>query len=156
MIVHRIARGKHKDDLSGTGAELNGGRWNNKGTKIVYTASSIALAMTEVAVHVPFGILPRHYFVVSIEVPDTEMATVSKKELMGTPWNSHPPSHITQDIGDKFVAQNKKLILKVPSVVVPGDFNYLINPLHTEFSKVKIVNIQPFGFDQRLFGSKGN
>lgn len=155
MIVHRITKRKHKDDLSGAGAELYGGRWNNKGTKIVYTASSIALAMTEVAVHLPFGILPLNYFVVSIKVPDTDIAVVPEKELAGTAWNSHPPSYITQDIGDRFVSLNKNLVLKVPSVVVPGDFNYLINPLHREFSKVKVVSVQPFGFDRRLFIGEG-
>ncbi len=154
MIVYRIAKGKYKDDLSGGGAELNGGRWNNKGIKMVYTASSIALAMTEVAVHVPFGLLPVGFFVTSIEVPDLHMAIVPAKELSGTNWDSHPPSHITQDIGDKFINDNEHLVLKVPSVVVPGDFNFLINPFHIEFSKVKVVDSRPFSFDQRLFKKK--
>jgi len=151
MIVYRIARGKYKNDLSGTGAEINGGRWNNKGTKVLYTASSIALAMTEVAVHVPYGILPRGYFVVSIEIPDVNISFLSANKLNGTTWNSHPPSHKTQKIGDDFISANQDLILKVPSVVAPGDFNFLINPSHVEFSKVKIIEIIPFGFDQRLF-----
>ena len=151
MIVYRIARGKYKDDLSGTGAEINGGRWNNKGAKLLYTASSIALAMTEVAVNVPFGILPVGYFVISIEVPKVPIPIVHESDFVDTTWNSHPPSHLTQKIGDDFVSANKDLILKVPSVVVPGDFNYLINPLHKEFSKIKILDINPFGFDPRLF-----
>lgn len=154
MIVYRIARGKYKDDLSGTGAEINGGRWNNKGTKVLYTASSIALAMAEVAVNVPFGILPRGYFVISIEIPDVNISVVPVKNLKGTTWNSHPPSHITQKIGADFIKANKDLILKVPSVVAPGDFNFLINPSHVEFSKVKIIEKSPFGFDQRLFKKK--
>lgn len=154
MIVYRISRGKYKDDLSGTGAEINGGRWNNKGTKVLYTASSIALAMTEVAVHVPFGILPIGYFVISIEIPDVKISNVTDKDLRGTTWNSHPPSHITQKIGDDFIIANKDLILKVPSAVAPGDFNFLINPSHKEFSKVKIIKMSPFGFDQRLFKRK--
>ncbi|MEH6681126.1 MAG: RES family NAD+ phosphorylase [Sediminicola sp.] len=155
MILYRITKGPYKKDLSGSGAELYGGRWNNKGTKMLYTASSIALAMTEVAVHLPYGLLPTDYFVVSIKVPDVDMAVVSEKELEGTGWQSHPPSHITQAIGDRFVAQNKMLILKVPSVVVPGDFNYLLNPQHPFFSEVEIVEVRPFGFDGRLFGNRG-
>ena len=151
MIVYRIAREKYQNDLSGTGAEINGGRWNNKGTKVLYTASSVALAMTEVAVHVPFGIFPKGYSVVSIEIPEVDMAVVSVADLQGTTWNLHPPSHITQKIGDDFIKANQFLILKVPSVVAPGDFNYLINPEHLAFSRVKIIAISPFGFDQRLF-----
>tara|TARA_R110002020_G_scaffold383230_2_gene593883 strand:+ start:75 stop:539 length:465 start_codon:yes stop_codon:yes gene_type:complete len=151
MIGYRIARGKYKEDLSGTGAEMHGGRWNNKGTKIVYTSSSIALAMTEVAVNVPFGILPVGYFLITIEIPDLEMEVVKASDLKGISWDSHPPSYKTQEIGDKFVARNKNLVLKVPSVVAPGDFNFLINPAHKEFSKVKITASRPFNFDQRLF-----
>lgn len=154
MIVYRIAREKYQNDLSGTGAEINGGRWNNKGTKVLYTASSIALAMTEVAVHIPFGIFPNGYSVVSIEIPEVDMAIVSLADLEGTAWNLHPPSHITQKIGDDFIKVNQYLVLKVPSVVAFGDFNYLINPEHTEFSRVKIIDINPFGFDQRLFKKK--
>ena len=81
------------------------------------------------------------------------MAIVSLADLEGTAWNLHPPSHITQKIGDDFIKVNQYLVLKVPSVVAFGDFNYLINPEHTEFSRVKIIDINPFGFDQRLFKS---
>ena len=151
MIVYRIARGKYKEDLSGTGAEIHGGRWNNKGTKLVYTSSSIALAMAEVAVNVPFGILPVGYFLVTIQIPDLKMGEVNAEDLKGIAWNSHPPSYKTQEIGDKFVTSNANLVLKVPSVVAPGDFNFLINPAHKEFSKVKITNSRPFNFDPRLF-----
>ena len=155
MIVYRIAKGKYADDLSGTSAEMYGGRWNSKGTKMVYTASSIALAMTEVAVHVPFGLLPVDYFVVSIDVPEDSISMITEEDLKDILWNSHPPSHITQKIGDTFIHQNKDLLLKVPSAVVAGDFNFLINPAHKEFSKVKVIAVKPFQFDRRLF-RKGN
>lgn len=151
MRVYRIAKGKYAADLSGTGAEIYGGRWNNKGTKMVYTASSIALAMTEVAVHVPFGLLPVDYVVVSIDVPENSISMITEEDLKDIEWNSHPPSHITQKIGDTFVSQNTDLILKVPSAVVEGDFNFLINLAHHEFSKVQVMAVNPFQFDKRLF-----
>ena len=120
MIVFRISKGKYKTDLSGTGAELNGGRWNNKGTKLIYTASSRALAMSEVAVHVPFNKLPKDYFIISIEVPDSKMSSITEKDLKGINWKSNPPSYLTQDIGDTFVDEQKTLVLQVPSAVVSG------------------------------------
>ncbi|MGB5402654.1 MAG: RES family NAD+ phosphorylase [Robiginitalea sp.] len=151
MIVFRIAKSKYKTDLSGTGAELHGGRWNNKGTKLIYTASSRALAMVEVAVHVSFNILPKDYFLVSIEVPDSKMRGITENDLKDIHWKSNPPSYLTQDMGDTFVAEQKSLILQVPSAVVPGDYNYLINPLHQDISKVKILSVESFDFDDRLF-----
>ena len=154
MIVFRISKGKYKTDLSGTGAEHYGGKWNNKGTKLIYTASSRALAMSEVAVHVPFNKLPKDYFIISIEVPDSKMSSIAEKDLKGIHWKSNPPSYLTQDIGDTFVDEQKTLVLQVPSAVVSGDYNILINPLHKEISKVKILNVAAFNFDVRLFKTK--
>ncbi len=151
MIVFRISKGKYKEDLSGTGAEMYGGRWNNKGNKMLYTAASRALAMAEVAVHTPFGILPKDYFLITIEVPDSTKMRISLKKLQGTNWDSHPPSSITQDQGDQFLKQNKYLYCEVPSVVVVGDYNILLNPLHEDFHKVKVIKVEPFNFDNRLF-----
>lgn len=95
MIVYRISR-RYKDDLSGTGAEMFGGRWTNKGNKMLYAAASRALAIAEVAVHVPFGILPKGYFLISIEVPEVTIETIPQKKLTGTDWDLHPPSALTQ------------------------------------------------------------
>lgn len=156
MIVFRITRAKYKDDISGDGAAKNGARWNNKGGKMLYTASSRSLAMAEVAVHVPFGILPIDYFIVSIKVPNISPIVITEEHLEGTDWKSHPPSHSTQSVGDKFLKDNLSLIMVVPSVVVAGEVNFLINPNHKNFHKVKVVDIQPFKFDPRLFGSDRN
>lgn len=100
---------------------------------------------------VPFGLLPVDYFVISIKVTENRMSMITAEDLKDTQWNSHPPSHITQKIGDTFVSQNTDLILKVPSAVVEGDFNFLINLAHQEFSKVKVIAVKPFQFDKRLF-----
>jgi RES domain-containing protein len=151
MKVYRIAKGRYAEDLTGIGAEMYGGRWNSKGTKMVYTASSIALAMAEVAVHVPFGLLPKDYSVICLEVPADSMSVITGDDIKGVHWKSHPPSHITQKIGDTFVALNRALLLKVPSAVVQGDFNFLINPLHPKMAKVKILEVTAFEFDVRLF-----
>lgn len=152
MIVYRISKGKYKEDLSGTGAELHGGRWNNKGVKMLYTASSIALAMSEVAVHVPYGILPIDYFIISIEIPDSSIEFLDMSILDSLNWKAIPHTYETQILGDSFVSSGNYLALKVPSVVVPGDFNFLLNPNHTDYNKVKVVDVVPFSFDKRMFG----
>ncbi len=150
MIVYRLSRAKYSHDLSGKGAELAGGRWNSKGTALVYTGQTIALCMTEVAVHIPFGIIPIDYELITLEIPENEITEIKKAELPED-WKSLPNSYSTQTFGDEFVKNAKHLILKVPSAVVQGEFNYLINPLHSKIKKVKIKKTESFSFDQRLF-----
>ena len=150
MIVYRLSKGKHRLDLSGKGAELYGGRWNSKGIPMVYTSQSRALAFVELAIHIPVGIVPKDYFLISINVPDT----VSIHKLPDTDlppgWRSNPHSNSTQRIGDQFIRESKYLVLRVPSAVVQGDFNFLINPNHTQMKKVTIHKVEPFEFDSRF------
>jgi RES domain-containing protein len=150
MIVFRLSKSKFSNDLSGRGAERSGGRWNSKGTAVIYTGESRALCTTEIAVHTPLGNIPTDYEIISIEIPN---ALISELDITALPgdWKSFPHQHFTQKIGDKFVLDNIYLVLKVPSAVVPGDFNFLINPHHKDISSVKILAIESFEFDERLF-----
>lgn len=151
MIVYRFSKAKYSTDLSGKGAELYGGRWNSKGYAMLYTSQSRALAFTEIAMHIPFGIIPKDYFLISINIPDeVELSAISPAELPKD-WRSNPPALTTQKIGNQFITDLKFLVLKVPSAIVPGDFNFLINPNHPEFSKVSIQSREPFEFDSRFF-----
>lgn len=151
MIVYRLCKEKFKDDLSGKGAELAGGRWNSKGTAMLYTCESRALCTTEIAVHSPLGIMPADYWLISIEFPDKiEMLELDPASLPKE-WKSFPHPHSTQVIGDRFIKEGKQLVMKAPSAVVPGDSNYLFNPSHVLFSRVKIVHTERFAFDERLF-----
>ena len=148
MIVFRLSKEKFSRDLSGKGAEVVGGRWNSKGNPMLYTSQSIALCVTEIAVHVPLGILPKDYQLVHIELPKTEILEVKK---LPKDWQTFPHANSTQMIGDKFLKENKFLVMKVPSAMVQGEFNYLINPWHKDFNKIKIHKIENFTFDERLF-----
>lgn len=151
MIVYRLCRKAYANDLSGRGAELNGGRWNGKGTAMIYTSASRALCMVEIMVHIPAGITPKDFYLVSITIPDTvPIITIAPKNLPEN-WNKNPIPSSTQKIGNAFIAGQEALILKVPSAVVKGEWNYLINPLHKDFKRVKITATEPFGFDGRLF-----
>lgn len=150
MIVFRLSKKEFINDLSGRGAEKTGGRWNSKGVPILYTAASRALAVVEVIVHVPVGIIPVNYQLATIEIPDDSVLNVDIKDLPKN-WATNPFTRHTQDIGNNFIKTNNHLVLKAPSASVPGDFNYLINPRHPEFNHIKIKTIEPFVFDVRLF-----
>jgi RES domain-containing protein len=150
MIVFRLSKAKYANDLSGKGAELAGGRWNSKGIPVVYTSASRALCTTEIAVHTPLGNVPSDYYIISIRIPDTSIVELPPAALPPD-WKVFPHSLNTQTLGDQFVRDNKHLVLRVPSAVVQGDFNYIINVRHPEFPKVKITDTQPFPFDERLF-----
>jgi len=151
MIVYRLARSKYINDLSGMGARLAGGRWNSKGLGLVYVSSSRALCMAEIAVHLPLGIIPQDYALAQILIPDSIIIDTIDIRKLPKGWNQFPFITGTQKIGDKFILENKHLALRVPSAVVQGDFNYLINPLHTSIKKIKIQDTEPFTFDQRFF-----
>ena len=151
MIVYRLSRSKFKNDLSGKGAELAGGRWNSKGVPMLYTSESIALCTVEIAVHMPLGIVPLDYYLVRIELPDLEEMPEVKPEDLPEAWKSFPHANLTQEIGDNFILEEGHLFLKVPSATVQGNSNYLVNPRHPDFSKVKVLDTVPFEFDKRLF-----
>ena|SRR5665213_2106372 len=151
MIVYRLCRKGYTHDLSGRGAELNGGRWNGKGLPALYTSSSRALCTIEIVVHVPAGIIPKDYYLISIYIPDNApINTINIKDLPAS-WNSNPISVSTQRIGNAFLSEQKELVLKVPSAIIKDEWNFIINPVHKDFQKVKILGIEPFAFDTRLF-----
>jgi RES domain-containing protein len=151
MIVYRLAKSKYIHDLSGTGAEKTGGRWSSKGVAVVYTSQSRALCLAEVAVHIGLGYIPTDYMLAEIEIPESVDIYEIKPEDLSRNWKSIPHSNTTQEIGDKLFSENKYLVIKVPSAVVQGEFNYLINPHHADSKKVKIIKTEKFTFDDRIF-----
>ena len=151
MIVYRLARSKYSEDLSGTGAKMSGGRWNSKGTALLYTCQSVALCTTEIAVHTPLGILPDDYQLLTIQIPESApLIEIAIKELPAN-WRSFPHIRFTQQLGDDIVKENRYAVIRVCSAVVPDEFNYLINPRHPKAKGVKIIKKQDYSFDPRLF-----
>lgn len=151
MQVFRLSRHKFAESLSGKGSALKGARWNSIGVELIYTASNRSLAMAEVAVHFTLATLPSDYVMITLFIPDD--ISIQKINALDLPsnWNTFPNSNSTQIIGDKFVMDNKSFICQVPSAVTKGDFNILINPSHIDFSKIKIIDIDNFPFDERIF-----
>jgi RES domain-containing protein len=151
MIVFRLSKKAYSVNLSGKGAEETGGRWNSKGIPMVYTSLSRALCTVEIAVHVPLGLVPSGYQLITLDIP--ERFGVEEPDLNSlTPgWKSFPYTRETQLLGDSFIKSKNSLVMKVPSAVVQGDFNFLINPLHEGIVSISIVKTEPFLFDERLF-----
>jgi RES domain-containing protein len=151
MIVYRLSKASYKNDLSGKGAERAGGRWNSKGISMLYTGESRALCTAELAVHLPLGIVPKDYFMVSMEYPDSvDILAIDEKQLPAD-WKSFPHPHSTQEIGNRFISEGRYLVMRVPSAVVQGDHNYLFNPFHPHITELKIISTVPYSFDERLF-----
>ncbi|MCX6270197.1 MAG: RES family NAD+ phosphorylase [Bacteroidetes bacterium] len=154
MMLFRLAKSVYARDLSGKGAEKTGGRWNSKGTRMLYTSSSRALSMAEMAVHLPLGILPTGFEMVTLFLPEPGSILEIDNQSLPPNWRSLPFPHSTQVLGDQFVRESKSLIFKVPSAIVQGDYNYLINPLHPEMAGVNVIDCEPFVFSERMFVRK--
>lgn len=151
MEVYRLSRKKYAGELSGKGAALSGNRWNSKGVEMIYCAASRALAMAEVLVHLPVYLLPQDFEMLEILIPNTIQIKEIYQNKLPEMWNGFPHHPKTQFIGDNFIRTNEYAVLKVPSAVVEGDFNFLLNPFHKNFHKIKIVAHTPFTFDNRFF-----
>ena len=151
MRVFRLSRRKYELMLSGKGAALSGNRWNSRGVEIIYTSESRALAMAEVMVHVTLATLPSDFIMLEIDVPDSFLIKKINVKQLPENWNSFPHQQKTQNFGDVFIRENKDLVLQVPSAVVQGDFNYLLNPFHKNFKYIKVVSSNDFPVDTRIF-----
>ncbi len=151
MIVYRIARQKHSEELSGLGAFFNGGRWNSKGTEMIYTASNRSLAMAEVLVHLKIREVIFDFCMMEIFIPDSIPILQLSLDDLPIGWNSIIEyKKSIQEIGDHFCLDNKHGLMRVPSAVVKDDWNILINSMSTWFNEIKIVHVEPFPFDGRL------
>jgi RES domain-containing protein len=150
MIVYRITNEAYKNDLSGNGAALYGSRWNSKGIRLLYTSQFISLSILESLVHLKRNEIPFNQYLLSIEFPDQKKIAELSYKKMKKNW--HEENEYTQWMGDQFIKNKESLALKVPSAIVPQENNFLLNPFHSEFKKVKIVSSELLQLDKRLIG----
>ena len=151
MHLYRITRTRYVRDLSGNGARLYGGRWNRKGIGILYTSPTRALATVEYLVHVPIALAPADLSVATFELPDDTRAEKVDPTVLLSGWRRHPPPPELAAIGTKWAqSPAHALLLEVPSAVVEGESNVLIDPLHLEMKRVRLVDIRPYTLDERL------
>ena len=150
MRVYRLAKAKHTHDLSGDGARIAGGRWNEKGTAVVYASQSRALATVEYLVHVPIAVRPKDVNIATLEIPDSvPQATIDVSDLPRN-WEDYPAPPELAKTGTDWVMAITKLVLFVPSAVVRGEHNVLINPAHADMKHVRILDSEVYEFDPRL------
>lgn len=154
MYLYRIAKREYAD-LSGEGGLYYQGRWNYKGQRIVYTSSSRSLALLEGLVHLNKVLSIEQYVILEIYVNDKcKILDLPKNFFEGIDSSIESLSK-TREYGTNFLKKNKFLLLKVPSVIVPEESNYIINPNHDEIKDCNIKDITHFTFDSRLLSYMG-
>ena len=147
--VWRITRAKHAA-FDGHGARRHGGRWNRAGTPVVYTSASLALAALELFVNLERPNPPGDLVAISADIPETlAISRVPPAELPPSS-RSYPPPEALADLGTRWARESKSLVLAVPSAVIPQELNYLLNPLHSDFKRIRAGKPEAFRFDPRL------
>lgn len=146
----RIVTARHKGTaFSGDGARLYGGRWNSPGRAAVYVAGSASLAVLEMLAHLPVEEFPRAYVLIEAEFDE---GLVARVEAGGLPagWRESPPPPEVQHVGDDWLAEARSAVLQVPSAIVPVEWNFLLNPAHPDFARIKIGRETDIRLDPRL------
>ncbi len=149
MIVYRITKRNRASDISGTGAALNPGRWNIKGTPVLYTGESKEIALLENIVHIPPMMTPK-LDILTIDIPND---SITQFEIEDLPVNraQFPAPTILSEIGQKWIEDGSTIALKVPSCIIHSSYNIILNPSHNDYyAMVKITDQRPFYFDSRL------
>jgi RES domain-containing protein len=155
MRVWRLCRKKYAATaFDGEGARLFPGRWHHRGTRIVYTAGSLSLAVLELLVHFDYEDAPRDYVSIALDVPGgVGVETVNVPRLPAR-WRDIPSAEGLQDVGTAWIEAGSSAILRVPSAIVADEMNYLVNPAHPDFARCRALAPIPFAFDPRLFQSR--
>ena len=149
MLLYRIGKRKYAEDLTGNGAKLNGGRWNHEGVACIYAAETRALSLLEYAVHASLETIPDGLSFTILRVPEDSIKEIKASELPFN-WKQWPHPKETRDFGSVLLRENKYLILRIPSAIIPGEYNYIINPSHSRMKEIKIVDVEEYEYDGRL------
>ena len=147
MELYRITQEPYSNDLS----RIFGGRWNSEGHYALYTSANRSLALLETLAHVPAKLFRnKKYILVTVFLPDkAPLKFIEEKDLPNN-WDALDIQHVTQKIGDNFLEEQKCLLFRVPSVLMPEEFNYIINPQYPSMKQVKIIHQREVRFNDRL------
>lgn len=151
MNLFRLCRAPFARDLTGTGARLYGGRWNPKGTAVLYCAPSRSLAVMEVLVHLAQDELPPDFVMVRLTIPDDLPTHRPATGDLPKGWRKYPYAAATQALGARFMAEGRHAVLVVPSAIVPEEALHVLNPAHPTLATARVAEVKPFRFDPRLF-----
>jgi RES domain-containing protein len=151
MEVFRICKYKRARDLSGFGASLKGQRWNRRNTFMLYTAENRSLAYLEIMAHLGNVYPIEDYTVITINIPDDSIILLDPQSLPSD-WSKILEPGGLATFTDTWLKEEHSMALGVPSAIVPQEINYLLNPLHPDFQKVMIINVEEkFTLDERFF-----
>ncbi len=148
MHVYRITGRKYANDLTGSGASMFGGRWNKKGSPVIYTGESKEIALLETLVHTPSLLIPE-LDILTIDIPDNSITSIEITDLPKN-WAVYPAPVFLSEIGERWIKESKTIALKVPSCIIHSSYNYILNCRHPEYSKVRLIDQKKFKFDSRL------
>ncbi|MCE7066375.1 RES family NAD+ phosphorylase [Dyadobacter sp. CY326] len=148
MLLFRITSRTYANDLQGTGCLYAAGRWHFKGTQIVYTSEHVSLSKLEILANSSF--IPKNQALVTIEAPSD--ASVLETDLAKLPdnWWKFPYPDSLAEVTEQWIEEGRFWIMKVPSAHSFTEFNYLLNPFHTEHKSAKILRVEDVHFDGRL------
>jgi RES domain-containing protein len=150
----RVIKKKHLSDaLSGEGARLGGGRWNHVGVSVVYASETFSLAVLELFIHFTRRdiTISNSLLAIPILIPDSIKAVEVPVQDLAPGWNSSPPPNFTRNIGAEWVESGASALLRVPSAIVPEEYNFVINVKHPDFSKITVGDPRPFALDDRAW-----
>jgi RES domain-containing protein len=149
MKLFRIAKTIYASDLSGVGAKMYGGRWNKPGIAMLYTSEARSLAILELIVHFNASTaLKLDYSFLTLEIEDHLIVDLNTSLLSSSFLRINENS--LWEISEEYFIKKNVLALRVPSVVIPEEFNVLLNPNHNNFSKIKTLGIQKISLDERF------
>jgi RES domain-containing protein len=152
MIVYRICKARYsKTAYSGAGGMESSGRWHHKGKLIAYTAATLSLAALEYFIHLGRVDIKADLTMVSAMIPKSLRIEELDPHALPKDWTTSPPGKATMDIGTQWCLDLRTAALRVPSAIVEGEFNYLLNPRHDDFVQIKIATPEPFSFDPRMW-----
>ena len=150
--VHRILRKRYaKTPFDGEGAYRYGGRWSSPGVRLAYASEHLSLAMLEYFVHLDRDDPPPDLVVATADVPDDVSRVIVSPGSLSATWRQTPAPVELAAIGDRFARRRRHAILVVPSALTPEESNWLLNPDHPDFARIRIQRPEPFAYDSRFF-----
>ena len=148
--VYRIVKARHaRTAFTGEGGRVAGGRWNRPGGPVVYTSDSLALAAIETFVHLGEDGLHIRFVYFKVEIPDDVRVEQCRRPPRG--WRAEPPLDASMRYGSSWIRRGRAAVLDVPSVIVPSERNYLLNPRRPDFARIRIGRPAAFVFDPRMW-----
>ncbi len=146
--LFRLAKKQYANDIFGTGGLYYAGRWHRKGVQILYTSQHASLAVLEVLANSER--LPQNEYLVTFQIPESASILKLNEENLPKSWKNLPYPDELANFSEKWLQEAKYWIMQVPSIHAKNEFNFLLNPLHTEHKNLEILNIEQYTFDTRL------